>query len=644
MKKHFLMTVLCFLTFVNAALGADLAKIPIVKTKTQFLELYKTQWELFGIKEKLDEIIDETMDEQVADLMWGTKSYQLATNRNGIIDKIQEAAGFKFSPIYEKFVAELEESWGDTLRKDILDYYKETSSRLFFEFDDNPMVQAHLRQNYDSVTDSQGASIIQNIVGNLSQKYNVDSGLSVAALGGGLLVVIGRKYLEKKITQLLFRKAANAAIGKIAGAAIPIAGWIMAAWGAWDIYSMAMGSADAVRQQLHDMNQSMYTREIPQTYWEAMEPYVRDSFIFAYEQIQFAIDRGNELMNDPVVKELERDLSKAQKRFFVDRIAVLDDAIGELDIDKKNLFKHFGEDIRDASVKNFETIVLMLREGDWDSLKSWVDFVGMDECCKLFVSSSQKFWVKLPPVQTSMSEIKNLETVNEKLPEKSSTETKTNLPPLISKDVEQNEIKEVKTVIPPSVTGLDKTKFLLKAKENFIKIFNSQWVELGMSEALHEAIDKAIAREIRYVMWGWGTVSVNQSQNNITKELFSPKYAILLNDVEEKWGNTLQNDILNYYKLANVNLLVGENNPMKKADIRVNSDFTQTNINNLFEKWLNEGFSSTSYNGVSRQLYSVNEAIYLKKLPEIFWSVIEPYATEAFIQACQVNQNRRISK
>ena len=643
MKKHFLMTVLCLLTFVNAALGADLAKIPIVKTKTQFLELYKTQWELFGIKEKLDEIIDEAMDEQVADLMWRTKSYQLATNRNGIIDKIQEAAGFKFSPIYEKFVAELEESWGNTLRKDILDYYKETSSRLFFEFDDNPMVQAHLRQNYDSVTDSQGASIIQNIVGNLSQKYNVDSGLSVAALGGGLLVVIGRKYLEKKLTQLLFRKAADAAIGKIAGGLIPVAGWIMAAWGAWDIYSMAMGSEDAVRQQLHDMNQSMYTREIPQTYWEAMEPYVRDSFIFAYEQIQFAIDRGNELMNDPVVKELERDLSKAQKRFFEDRIAVLDDAIGELDIDKKNLFKYFGEDIRDASVKNFETIVLMLREGDWDSLKSWVDFVGMDECCKLFVSSYQKFWVKLPPVQTSMSEIKNFEAEHEKIPEKSSTETKTNLSPLISKDVEQNEIKEVKTVIPPSVTGLDKTKFLLKAKENFIKIFNSQWVELGMSEALHEAIDNAIDRETRDVMWGWGTVSVKPSQN-ITKELFSPKYAILLNDVEEKWGNTLQDNILNYYKLANVNLIVGENNPMKKADIRVNSDFTQTNINNLFEKWLNEEFSSTSYDGVSRQLYSVNEAIYLKKLPEIFWSVIEPYATEAFIQACQVNQNRRISK
>ena len=316
MKKTFLIIFSLLLIFVNTAQGADFAKIPIVKTKFQFLELYKTQWELFGIKEKLDEIIDEAMDEQVADLMWGTKSYQLATNRNGIIDKIQEAAGFKFSPIYEKFVAELEESWGDTLRKDILDYYEETSAKLFFELTDNPMVQAHLRQDYDPVTNSQGESIIKNIVSDLSQKYNVDSGLSFAALGGGLLTVIGKKYLMKKITQLFLHKAANAAIGKLAGAAIPVAGWIMIAWGAWDIYSMTIGTEDAVRQQLHNMNQSMYTREIPQTYWEAMEPYVKDAFIFAYEQLQFAIDRGNELANDPVVKELERDLTKAQKRFF----------------------------------------------------------------------------------------------------------------------------------------------------------------------------------------------------------------------------------------------------------------------------------------------------------------------------------------
>ena len=121
------------LIFSESAFGADFAKIPIVKVKTQFLELYKTQWELFGVKDKLDEIIDEAMNEQLEDLMWGTRAFQLAWYADELIPKIQEAAGFKFSSIYEKFLAELEESWSDTLSKNILDYYQATSSRLTFE-------------------------------------------------------------------------------------------------------------------------------------------------------------------------------------------------------------------------------------------------------------------------------------------------------------------------------------------------------------------------------------------------------------------------------------------------------------------------------------------------------------------------------
>ena len=185
----------------------------------------------------------------------------------------------------------------------------------------------------------------------------------------------------------------------------------------------------------------------------------------------------------------------------------------------------------------------------------------------------------------------------------------------------------------------------MKAKENFIKIFNSQWDELGMSEVLHEAVDSAIEINTHSMMLGTANVRLRMNQDNviekiqsIIEKLFSLKYNILLNDVKEKWGNTLQNEILNYYKSANINLFIGENNPMEKADIRVNSDLTRTNINNLFEKWLNEEFSSMNYSGVSQQLYSVNEAIYLKKLPEVFWSIVEPYAHEAFIQACQVNK------
>ena len=634
-KANFFVLLLLFLTYSRVAFGANLANIPIVKTKIQFLDLYRTQWELFGVKDKLDELIDEAMDEQTADLMWGTKAYQLATNRNGIIDKIQEAAGFKFSPIYEKFVAELEESWGDTLRKDILSYYEETNARMFFELGDNPMVQAQLRQDYDSVTSSQGAAIIKDIAGDLSEKYNVSTGLSFAALGGGILTVIGKKYLQKKLGALLLRKAANGAVGKLAGAAIPIAGWIMAAWGAWDIYSMAIGTEDAVRQQLHDMNQSMYTREIPQTYWEAMEPYVRDAYIFAYEKLQFAVDRGNELSNDPIVKELESGLGKAERRFFADRVAVLDDALEGVNFDKENLFKYFGKNIRDASVKDFETIVLMLREGEWESLKSWIDFVGIEECCKLFTSSSQKFWAKLPPVEESLSEVENLsdspdiqQTVSK--PEVSANKT-------VSPDKKPNEM-------PATVTGLDKTKFVMKAKESFFSICNSQWDALKLSEKLQEEINNAINFHTKDMMWGTVEIQLRANADNVIAKIeaftityFSWSYDNFLSSVKDKWGESLQNSILEFYKRANTSLLVGEYNPMNQVDTHFSSGLKK-HIISLFNKWITEEYSSTSFDSVAGQLYNINEAIYLRKLPEIYWSQIEPYVTEAFIRACKDNK------
>ena len=613
MKKSVAVIFLLLLVFVSSASGADFEKIPIVKAKTQFLELYKTQWELFGIREKLDEIIDSTMDEQLEDLMWGTRAFQLAWYGDEIIPKIQEAAGFKFSPIYEKFVAELEDSWGDTLKKIILDYYQETSARLLFEIKDNPMVQAHLRQDYDYVTETQGSAIIKNIADGLSSKYNI--GVSVTSIGLGLITVIGKQYITKKLAPLLLRKFASGAAGKLAGAAVPVAGWIMLAWGAWDMYDIATGTEDAVRQQLHDMNQSMYTREIPETYWEAMEPYVRDAFIFAYDQLQFAIDRGNELNNDPIVQELEKDLNRAEKSFFAARIAVLDDAFEEKNIDTTNLFKYFGKDIRDSSIKDFETIVLMLQKVNWDELKNLVDSIGMAECCKIFNSSPQELTEKFSGIQAAA----NSDT--------------------ISKD-KIDKTKKAQKEIPAAVTGLDKTKFLLKAKENFIKIFNSEWEARNMPEALQDSIERALEIHTRSMTFGTVGVQLGMNQDNVVdkiqsiiEKLFSISYTPFLEKVQEKWGDTLQIEILNFYKLANINLLVGENNPMRKANIRLDSDSTQENINKIFQKWLNEEFSAISYGGTSEQLYSVNELIYLKKLPEIFWSVIEPFASEAFIKA-----------
>lgn len=623
MKKQnvasFLMLLLMFLFSSCTAFGADFMNIPIVKVKTQFLSLYREQWKLFGTEDSLNRIIDEAIEEHTKNLMWGTVGLQLGTNYDGIVDKIQEAAGFKFSPIYEKFIAEIEDSFADILKKEILEFYDAANSKLSYQLGDNPMAQANLRQDYDTVVNSQGAVIINDVSQNLSKTYG-DVNLSAYTLGAGLMTIIAKKFLQKKLQSMLIKKAGKTALGKIAGAAVPIAGWIMLAWGAWDIYTMATGAEDTVRQQLHELNQSMYTREIPLSYWEGMEPYVRDAFIFTYERLENNIDRSYEIQEDPAVQHITVNMSKPEKMFFASRVAVLDEFLKDYSDSKENLFKYFGQAVRDVSASNFETFVLMLREGNWEELKDWVDSVGIEECCNSYKQSPKKFWTLSQPPQTAVRALNvQEEPVSADKPQKVA---RTSLPKLAV------------------VTDLDKMKFINKTHENFINLFIAEWDGLKMSERLNRYIDDAVAFHTRNMMWGTVEIQLRSNTDNVinkiqdlTDKFFSKYYSAFIMDLEDKFGEILYSEIVKIYKNADRELFINENNPMKLVYNTINASFAEKR-EEFFNKWLNEERSYVSTDGISKQFYDINYSIYVKKLPEFFWKLIQPYVEKAFNEAC----------
>ena len=375
-----------------------LDNIPVARMKMGFLKLYSEQWKLFGTEALLDKIIDEAIEEQTADLMWGTAWYQLAANRDGIIEKIQEAIIFKFVPGYENFLDQFRELFGDMLRKEILNFYEEQSER-FFVIEQNPMVQAHIRQDYDSVVSTQGLKLTNEISVKLSERHNIT--LTGTKLGAGLFLKFGIRALGKQLA----KKAGGALLTKIGGSAVGTAfqavsgpiGWAMLAWTAYDVMDMVFSSKEEVRKHLHEMNQNSFTSKIPLEQWDAMEPYVRDSFVFAYERLQNKVKRALEIQNDIVIKQLYSSMNEVQTNFFSTRVAVLDSALEDYTGSKENLFKYFGETIRDVSIKNFETFILMLREGDWENLSEWIDLDGVEKCCKRYNKTSKKFWTELPP-------------------------------------------------------------------------------------------------------------------------------------------------------------------------------------------------------------------------------------------------------
>ena len=49
---------------------------------------------------------------------------------------------------------------------------------------------------------------------------------------------------------------------------------------------------------------------------------------------------------------------------------------------------------------------------------------------------------------------------------------------------------------------------------------------------------------------------------------------------------------------------------------------------------MNEERSSVSTDEISKQLYDINHSIYVEKIPDFLWDLIQPYVEKAFNEAC----------
>ena len=340
----------------------NLDRIPMSKTKFDFLSLYKTQWELFGLPRKLKQAVDDAFTEQTEDLMWGTVRMQLVMNTDNIQEKIQQAAEYKFAEDYDKFLADLEGTFAEKLRADILDFYSRQNQAIYFEISMNPLAQAYIRQDYDRMTEGNGKAVMDRISQELSEKY--DLGISAAGILGGGLMILARQALYKQVVTIAGKKLAGSALGKLAGGAIPVIGWAMMAWSAWDIYSMLSEAEDTFRAKIFEAYNAMYTEEVPSVYWDGMESYVKDAYIFAYESLSASVERGIALSENPRVNELWQGLSKSKQRFFADRIVAIAKISEGKSYTVDDVLTLYGEFLRDSKREEFEKFEAILIASD----------------------------------------------------------------------------------------------------------------------------------------------------------------------------------------------------------------------------------------------------------------------------------------
>lgn len=370
------------------------------KSRANFLRLYRARWQALGMNEKLTKAIDAAFDEKTAGMIWGTKGLRLGANIGNVVNDIQEAIAFKFAEQYDDFLRDVEEKWGESLQRDLSDFYKRASIMLVAA-DSNPMTRAYIRQN--TAAQDSGAKILSEISGTLTAKYP-DLKITGATAATGITLLFRKqlvKYLSKYAGKAtVFKKVAASAAGKLIGKTLPLIGPIMLAWSVYDVASIAWSAEDDVHRMLTERNVNMYSREMPSVYWDVMEPYVMDVLVSSYGMLQNTKIRAELFARDSKVQELSAGLSDTEAMQFAERISA---AVNLLGNDKRDyVLENFGERIRESSPQNFRRLMQVLQQENTGQAAEWLKLAGT-QYFDFYALFPRNVWEKFRPDSQSLA-------------------------------------------------------------------------------------------------------------------------------------------------------------------------------------------------------------------------------------------------
>ena len=384
-------------------------------SKASFLRLYREHWRAGNMARKLERTVNAAFEEQTKDLMAGTAAIQMAASEE-LIEDIQNAVNFKFTPVQEAFLGGIEAEFGLSLQEEVRSFFNEVSAYLLANAR-NPMVRAGVREIHARVVQDNERAIMTIVHGTLRDKYpdllmeTAGGGLK-AALGVGLLTYYVKKKLAAHAARSVGKKIAKHSLGKIVGMGIPIIGWGMMAWSLYDFYSLSEEAKAEARQQLNAMNQTMYREQVPEVYWDKMEPFVLDNYLAALRRVQEMGEQAERLARDPRIAALSEGLTDIARLVFSERMDHAVTSIGVRDGDPvpflsnerdyDELLTHFGTLIRDTSPDRFEWFVDMLRWNSLAQIRTWFGLAGEDGYFDIYASFPRDVLAQFPPTEESL--------------------------------------------------------------------------------------------------------------------------------------------------------------------------------------------------------------------------------------------------
>lgn len=145
----------------------------------------------------------------------------------------------------------------------------------------------------------------------------------------------------------------------------------------------------------------------------------------------------------------------------------------------------------------------------------------------------------------------------------------------------QSEIASALREMGEDLTEMDKVNFmdgLKKGEYNFKRLYQARWKALGMPAKLEKAVSDAFNEKTQSLMFGTRGLQLGTNTGNVVNDIqeaiafkFAEPYDDFLRDLEEKWGESLETEISEFYHRASIMLIASDRNPMIKAWIRQNT-------------------------------------------------------------------------
>ncbi len=109
--KSKILCIIFILVFCTSAYSAENYSAALENMHNNFQSAYHSEWNASDLSLKLFNIVDRVFSQNIKSLQYGTVSFQLAMNRNSIIEKIQRDIFNAFRPEYERFLGKFQETF-----------------------------------------------------------------------------------------------------------------------------------------------------------------------------------------------------------------------------------------------------------------------------------------------------------------------------------------------------------------------------------------------------------------------------------------------------------------------------------------------------------------------------------------------------